>query len=302
MPTILISGGTGLTGTAMSRHLLARGYRVIVLSRNRPAQPLPGVEYAKWDIRKQQIDITALQQADHIIHLAGAGVMEHSWNEAYKKEIISSRADSAKLIMDTLQKTPNKVQSVISASAIGWYKATDTLHYEDEPADDSFLGTTCRLWEESVAPAEAMHKRLVKLRIGIVLSAEGGALLEFIKPLKLGVAAILGNGQQTVSWIHIDDLCRMFIHAIENETIRGVYNAAAPNPVTNKTLNITLAKKMKRRFYIPLHVPSFILKIILGERSIEILKSTAMSCEKIIQSGFSFNYTTVDEALEQLLQ
>jgi uncharacterized protein len=305
MQTILITGGTGLVGKALSRLLLQKGYRVIILTRHLPAQSavtVKNLHFALWNVKAGQIDITALQQADHIIHLAGAGVMDKKWNAAYKQEILSSRADSARLITDSLKNNNNKVKSLVSASAIGWYQPSPQPHTETEPADDSFLGQTCRLWEESVQPVIAMGKRLVILRLGIVLSKEGGALKEFMTPIKWGVAAILGHGKQVISWIHIDDLCRLFLFAIENEQLQGVYNAVAPAPVSNKVLTITLAKKMKRLFYIPLHVPAFILKLMLGGRSIEILKSATVSCKKILAAGFDFKFKAIDTALEDIVQ
>ena len=302
MQTVLISGGTGMVGGAVSRYLVNNGYKVIILSRQVKAQPADSnIAFAKWDVKKHEMDIAALQQADHIIHLAGAGVMDKKWTAAYKEEIISSRVDSAKLIVESLKQNENKVKKVISAGATGWYKPGENIHTEDEPADDNFLGTTCRLWEESMKPVTTLHKGLVQFRIGIVLSKYGGALKEFMAPLRFGMAAILGNGKQMISWIHIDDLCRLFLFAIENEQINGVYNAVAPEPVNNKTLTLTLAKKMKRWFYIPFYVPAFILKIMLGSRSIEILKSATVSCKKIVAAGFNFRFEKIDAALDDLM-
>jgi len=304
MQTVLITGGTGLVGKALTSLLIKKGYKVIILTRKINSNNLEdsNISYALWDIKKQLIDNEAIAKADYIIHLAGAGVMDKKWTEEYKKEIISSRIDSATLITNSLKNNTNKVKAVISASAIGWYKASDTVHTEDEPADDSFLGQTCKLWEDSVATILQLNKRLVTLRIGIVLSKDGGALKEFITPLQFGVAAILGTGQQMISWITIDDLCRLFLFAIENEKIIGVYNAVAPNPVTNKMLTLTLAKKMKGNFYLPIHVPTFILKTMLGGRSIEILKSTNASCQKIISAGFNFLHPNIENALEDILK
>ncbi|MEO6253572.1 MAG: TIGR01777 family oxidoreductase [Ferruginibacter sp.] len=302
--TILITGGTGLVGKALTNALLAKGYKVIVLSRN-PKKGSEDLGYARWDIKKQEIDIAAVQRADHIIHLAGAGVVEKKWTEAYKKEILESRTESSRLIVDTLKNNENKVKTVISASAIGWY-GEDRLPVqpftETDPADDSFLGETCKLWEASIEPVTNQGKRLVKLRIGILLSKDGGALAEFKKPIRFCAAAILGNGKQVVSWVHIDDLCRMFIAAIENEMMQGSYNAVAPAPVTNKTLTLVLAKKRNGKFYVPLHVPAFVLKIMLGQRSLEVLKSTTVSCKKIMDTGFEFNYTNIESALENLVK
>ena len=301
METVLITGGTGLIGKALTTALLQKGYHVIILSRK--SRPSAGnVTYAQWDIEKKQIDISALQKADHIIHLAGAGVVDKKWTAEYKKEIRDSRTKSSELIIDTLKNNPHKVKAVISASAVGYYNASPKPHIENESADNSFLGETCRLWEESIDPVQQLNIRLVKLRTGIVLDKNGGALAEFIKPLKLGVAAILGNGKQIISWIHIDDLCRLYIYGIENEQINEVYNAVAPEPVSNKTLTLTLAKKRNGKFYIPMYVPAFVLKIMLGERSVEVLRSLTVSNEKIMQTGFTFLYPDIESALEELVK
>jgi uncharacterized protein (TIGR01777 family) len=168
--------------------------------------------------------------------------------------------------------------------------------------DDEFLGQTCRLWEESVQPLNQTGKRLVKLRIGIVLSNDGGALPEFKKPVRFGIAGVLGSGKQVVSWIHIEDLCRMFIFAMENEDIQGVYNAVAPTPVSNKELTLLLAEKMKGRFFVPLHVPALALKIGIGQLSEEVLKSATVSAEKIRTAGFTFLYPSIECALNSLVK
>ena len=308
MPVVLITGGTGLIGKNLTRHLTAKGYEVIILSR-KPSQSSanPLVSYAAWNITEQKIDTGAIQKADYIINLAGAGVMEKRWSEKYKKEIVESRVKSSELLVKALQENTNHVKAVISASAIGWYgednkdKKIKHAFVETDTADEKFLGKTCRLWEESIDPVTRSGQRLVKLRIGIVLSNDGAAFAEFKKSLRFGIAAILGNGQQVLSWIHIDDLCRIFIYAIENEQLSGTYNAVAPSLVTNKQLMLQLAKMMRGQFFIPVHIPQFILKLMLGERSIEILKSATVSDEKIKTAGFTFLYPTIDAALNELL-
>ena len=306
MQTVLITGGTGLIGKAITTLLTDKGYHVILLTRTAPKEKsdAPNIDFALWDIKKRTIDISALQKADHVIHLAGAGVVDKKWTAAYKKEILESRTESSKLLITTLKNNSNKVKTIVSASAIGWYGEDAVkdgkVFVETDAAATGFLGETCRLWEQSISQFEAPGKRLVKLRTGIVLSNNGGALAAFKKPIIFGVAGILGNGKQVVSWIHIDDLCRMYIVAIENDLLSGVYNAVAPEPVTNKTLTIELANTMKGKFYIPLHVPVFILKIMLGERSLEVLRSTTVSCTKIQQTGFTFLYPTIKTALKQL--
>ncbi len=305
MATILITGGTGLVGKALGQALLGKGYTVIILSRQAGKKSaVANLSYAAWDVEKQTIDEEAISAADYIIHLAGAGVAEKRWTKKRKQEIVDSRIKSSQLIVDSLKTIPNKVKAIASASAIGWYGADPSIpnpkpFEENHPADGTFLGNTCKLWEESIEPVTQLGKRLVKLRIGIVLSNDGGALSEFKKPLQFGVAAILGSGKQIISWIHIDDLVRMFIAAIENSTMNGVYNAVAPIPVSNKELTIQLAKSRKQ-FFIPVHVPSFILKLMLGEMSIEVLKSATVLSNKIELTGFSFKFPTVTTALSNL--
>jgi len=310
METVLITGGTGLVGNALSAALQAKGYRVIILSRSLTGKPAgERLRYALWDVKKQEIDMTAVQAADHIVHLAGAGVVAQKWTEAYKKEIVESRTESSRLIVSALKDDSgsfkNRVRTVVSASAIGWYGADKDPAIpftETDAAAAGFLGQTCKHWEQSIEPVTGLGKRLVILRTGIVLSNDGGALAEFKKPVRFGAAAILGNGKQVVSWIHIDDLCSMFIAAIENEKMQGAYNAVAPEPVSNKQLTLTLAKTMKGNLFIPIHVPAFVLKLIMGQRSMEVLKSTTVSCKKIMDTGFLFVYRTIEQALENLVK
>lgn len=299
MPTVLITGGTGTVGKRLTQLLLKKGYTVQVLSRS-------GNGYT-WNPQKMEINPEAIQTADFIIHLAGAGVADKRWSDARKKEIEESRTQGSSLIASALAKYPNKVQAVISASAIGWY-GSDTNNNnpngfnETAPAYPDFLGETCKKWEQSIEPISSLGIRLVILRTGIVLSNEGGAFVEFKKPLSFKTAAILGNGQQVISWIHVDDLCNQYIYAMENAAMQGVYNAVAPNPVNNQTLTLAIALKLCPSFYIPFHVPAFMLKIVLGEMSIEVLKSTTVNADKMIAAGFPFQFPTINNAINELLQ
>jgi uncharacterized protein (TIGR01777 family) len=315
METVLITGGTGMIGKALTQALIERGFNVIILTRHindkqktiNPVRPgHPGgdkLSYAVWDIEKQTLDKNALSKADYIVHLAGASVAEKRWTDKRKQEIVSSRVESGKLIVESLKTIPNKVKTVISATAIGWYghdKNDGKIFTEDDPSSNDFLGQTCKQWEAAIEPTSFLGIRLVKLRIGIVLSNEGAAYVEFKKPLKFGLATILGSGTQIVSWIHIDDLVRVILFALENEKMEGVYNAVAPNPVTNKELVLEIAKKERGKSFLSVHVPTFALKIRLGEMSIEVLKSATVSSEKIQKAGFIFQYPDLESAILQL--
>jgi uncharacterized protein len=311
MATVLITGGTGLIGSALTNELLNRNYDVIILTRSpEKYSNTSRLSYAKWDTGKQIIDKDAVTKADHIIHLAGEGVGDKRWTLKRKRQITESRTNSSALLLKALQENVNNVKSVVSASGIGFYGPSLTLPNgkgteknpfdENDPAAEDFLGKTCAEWEASIDPVLSMGKRLVKFRTGIVLSKEGGALKEFKKPLKFGIATVLGNGKQVVSWIHIDDLVRLYIYAIEMERLSGVYNAVAPHPVTNKKMVIQLAKTMRGKFYVPIFVPSFILKTVFGELSIEVLKSAAVSCKKIKGEGYHFLYPSLTAALHHV--
>lgn len=302
MKTILITGGTGLIGTALTKLLVSKNYKVIILTRS-PRSGEGNISYAAWDINKSAIDVNAVQQADHIVHLAGANVGDKRWTKKRKEEIINSRVKSAALIVKTLHENQNKVESVISASGIGCYgpdKKSGKAFVETDPFNNDFLGETCRLWEESVLPLVSMGKRLVILRTGIVLSNEAGAFPEFVKPMRFGIAPILGSGKQVVSWIHIDDICRMYLAAIENLNIHGAYNAVTPDPITNKELVLRTAKA-RRKPFIPVHAPQLGLKMMLGEMSIEVLKSATVDSGKIRATGFKYRYPTFDAALNELI-
>lgn len=315
MNTVLITGGTGMIGTALSGHLLNEGYDVIILSRNPRETAIShslnasrnlfkssgSLYYAKWDPVRMTVDASAIQKADYIVHLAGAGVADKRWTESRKKEILESRTVSSNLLVKALRENPNKVKAVVSASAIGWYGPDKGRPFvESDASSDDFLGRTCLQWEQSVDPIAALGKRLVKLRQGIVLARQGGALREFRKPLYTGIATILGDGEQVVSWVHLDDICRAFTHALECDSMEGVYNLAAPRPVSNKTLILTLARHCNGSLFIPIKVPSSMLSLALGEMSVEVLKSSNVDSSRIRQTGFEFRFSDIDAALRDL--
>jgi uncharacterized protein (TIGR01777 family) len=303
MATICITGGSGMIGKAMAVHLTKKGYRVIILTRTLPAADKTlsdKVIYKLWDIDKKYIDPEAVKNTDTIIHLAGTSVADKRWSEKRKMEILKSRTESGKLLIHALQSHPHQVKTIISASAIGWYGPDQgTIFTEDAPVNNDFLGETCRQWEASLHPAIDLDIRLVTLRIGIVLSSHGGALPEFLKPIRFGIAPILGSGEQMISWIHVDDLCRIFEKSLTDTNIKGIYNAVAPQPVSNKNFMLALAKQW-RKFFIPIHAPAFALKLALGEMSVEVLKSCTVSSAKIQQTGLQFIYPSIESALKQL--
>lgn len=306
MPIVVISGGTGLVGKKLSKHLTSKGYNIIILTREKNKQPsLPGINYSFWNVEKQIIDREIIKTADYIIHLAGAGVMDKRWTKSFKRKIVESRTKSAELIISCLKDGGHHVKAFVSASAIGWYGEDknklqkDGFTETDLPAKD-FLGDTCVLWEAAADEANPFANRVVKLRTGIVLSSEGGAFKEFKDPLRFGIAPILGGGRQIISWIHIDDLCRIYSEALENNDLKGSYNAVAPGPVSQKSLETLLARKVKNKFYTSLYVPKFILKLMMGKKSIEILKSATVSCNKIKSAGFTFLYPSIEAAINEL--
>lgn len=303
MATILITGGTGMIGTALTNELILSGHSVIILSRS-AKKPSGNISYAQWNIDEGTIDKTSIEKADSIIHLAGANVADGRWTPKRKNEIGDSRVKSGQLLVKALNEIPNKVQTIVSASAIGWYGAdakiaNPTPFVETDKVDDGFLGKTSQQWESAIEPVTGFQKRLIIYRIGIVLSNSGGAYAEFIKPLRFGIASVLGSGKQVVSWIHIDDLVQLFIYALENKSIMGTYNAVAPNPVTNAQLIKAIAKA-KGGFSIPVKVPQPFLKIMLGEMSTEVLKSATVSSKKIEESGYSFIFSDIESAVENL--
>lgn len=307
MATVLVTGGTGLIGKAVTEILLKSGYDVMILSRKKAMRKdETGVSYAWWNVEEGTIDGDAIRKADYIIHLAGANIAGGRWTAKRKQEIVESRRESGNLLVKAIKETDNKIKAVISASAIGWYGPdpqvpNPTPFREEDPPHTDFLGATCQQWEAAIEPVVYFKKRLVKFRIGIVLSNSGGAYPQFLKPLKAGLASVLGNGKQVISWVHIKDAARAFLHAIEREDLQGIYNLVAPEPVSNANLIKTMAK-CKGGFSVQAHVPSFVLKALLGEMSIEVLKSTTVSNAKLANTGFRFLFPSIEGAVDDLMR
>lgn len=298
MKTILITGGTGLIGKVLTPFLQREGFEVTHLSRKKNSE---GVKTYLWDTATNQVDQSAVAAADYIIHLAGANVADHRWTAKYKREIIESRTKSASLIYTALERTPNHVKAIISASAIGYYgdRGEEWLHEEAPPAND-FLGTTCRQWEASAHKFVQLNKRVAILRTGIVLAREGGALPPLVQPIRYGVAPIFGNGQQYYPWIHIEDVCRMYLHAITNENMKGAYNAVGNEPERYINLMNAIAKTIGRK-KINVPVPMPVLQIVMGDFVKTLSMSSRCSSDKIKASGFTFRFPELKTALHDLL-
>ncbi|ANH82343.1 TIGR01777 family protein [Niabella ginsenosidivorans] len=309
MQTIVVTGGTGLVGRVVIKKLLQKGYKVIVFTRDKAKDKKTerGRLYSYWNINAGELDEKILSGADAVIHLAGAGVADKRWSVKRKQEILSSRTESGLLISEYLLQNSHQVKAFISASAIGWYGADPQVpdpapFKEEQPPAGDFLGAVCYEWERSTQPLLKAGVRTVYLRTGIVLSNEGGALAEFKKPLKMKLAAVLGHGKQMVSWIHIDDLANLYMTALENEAFTGAYNAVAPQPVSNEAFMLTLAREMYGKSFMKIHIPSWALKLVLGEMSTEVLKSATVSARKVMDMGFQFRFAEIEPALQDLIK
>ena len=297
---ILITGASGLVGSRLTELLLQKVYQVSHLSRSNKGGPIP---IFQWNVSKQEIEKAAIEQTDTIIHLAGAGIADKRWTDKQKKEILDSRVKSTQLLYEALRQGKHNVKTFVAASAIGIYgfARSDIVFNEDSKPADDFLADVVRQWEAAVDKIEALGIRVVKIRIGILLSDRGGALKEMMQPIKWGVGSPLGNGKQYLSWIHIDDVCRIFIKAIEDEEMRGAYNAVSPSPTTNKELTVAIARVLRKPLWLP-NVPSFVLKMLLGEMADLVLKGCQVSAAKIQKEGYQFLFTDLAVALNDLLR
>jgi uncharacterized protein len=294
---ILITGGSGGLGRQLTDLLLSKGYTVAHLSRGEVKDKR--VQTYHWDVNKGVIDENSVEGVDTIIHLAGAGIADERWTDQRKKVIIESRTKSIALVYDLLKRKSNKVRMVISASGIGYYSDRgDELLTEDNPPADDFLGQCCVLWEQAVDKGAELGLRIAKFRTGVVLDKHAGALPKLAAPVKFGFGAALGSGRQWMPWIHWQDVAAMYLFAIEQE-VSGVYNMAAPNPVTNAQLTKAVAKHLSKPLWLP-NVPAFALKLALGEMSTLVLGSTKASADKIEQAGFHFKFDSIDKALTDI--
>jgi uncharacterized protein len=296
---VLITGGSGLVGRRLSELLILKGFEVSWLSRN--AGNAGEIKIYKWDLHTNFIDENAFKDIDHIIHLAGEGIADKKWSKERKKLIIESRVESTKLLFTYVAKLNVDLKSFVSTSAIGFYGGENGNNYLDEysNAGKDFIAQVCQKWENEIFEFLELNIRTVCIRTGIVLDKKNGALPQLALPIKLGFGAYLGTGNQWMSWIHIDDLCEIFIKSVQDESFVGVYNGVASNPATNKVFSRAVAKQLKR-WILPLYLPKFLFKILFGEMAIVVTGSSHVLCKRLSETDFQFQFRTLESALEDI--
>lgn len=292
MTKILITGGTGLIGKRLQKKLIEKKYEVVILSRN----PKKKNEFL-WNISNEFIDDNAFANITHIIHLAGAGIADKRWTDEQKKILIDSRVQSANLLFKKIKELKIQLKGFISASGIGYYGAitSDKIFTEDDLPENDFISKVCVQWEKAAHQFKKLNVPVTIIRTGIVLSEIGGALPKINTPLFL---ANIGSGKQYMPWIHIDDLCNIYLKAIKTNNFTGTYNAVAPEHQTNKNFTKILSKVIHKPV-LPFNVPSFILKIILGEMNVLLLKGSPISYKKI-EKHYSFIFSDLQSALKDI--
>jgi uncharacterized protein (TIGR01777 family) len=290
---VLITGATGLIGTELVSLLLQNGISVnyLTTSKNKIVNEL-NYNGFYWSPEQGIIDENCLMGVDSIINLAGANISKR-WTNSYKQEIIESRLLSSALLFKALKSNPNQVKQIVSASGTSIYPNSDSIIYDENSTqvNPSFLGNVVIKWEESTDKFASLGLKVCKLRTGIVLSSKGGALVEMLKTIQLGLGSSFGSGKQIQSWIHIHDIAALYYFAINND-LDGVYNAVSPNPVTNEELTFTIAKVLKKPLFMP-NIPKFIMSLFLGEMHELLFENRNLSAKKIIDKGFVFKYKTI---------
>ncbi len=299
MKRVLIAGGNGFLGKHLSEMLLSSGYDVSILSRG--ASREGRVPVFHWNPYNNELDNHIIENTDYIINLAGENISGKRWSSTRKQEIIDSRVISTNFLYKKVSEINPKLSGFISASATGYYGAVTSEKFFNEtdlPGND-FLSEVCVKWEEAAGQFKKSGIRTVSLRLGVVLSNNGGALTKMSLPVKAGLGSSPGNGKQYINWIDIDDLCRLFIYAIENKSISGVYNAVAPEQIQAKHFYQILAKVLNKPLILP-NIPKIVMRTVFGQMSVILLEGSRISNEKIISAGFCFNYPTLESSLKKI--
>jgi uncharacterized protein (TIGR01777 family) len=299
---VLITGGSGFIGKHLTQLLLEKGYSVSILSRH-PIENTATISYYQWDVENQTIDEQSILEADVIINLAGENIAAKRWTKERKKAIVDSRVQSIQLIHDTLKKHNKKTPVFISASGVGIYGAKNSTKFcsEESPVEDDFLGMTCQKWEASADTIAALGNRTVKIRTGLVIGPNDGFLNKLIPIFKLKIGTTLGTGQQFMPWIHIKDLCHIYLKAIEDQEMTGAYNAVVGDSTTNEIFSTKLAKLFGYSIWLP-HVPGFVIRLLLGEMAQLVLTGQRVSSNKLLKTGFVFQFTKLRLALRDCLK
>lgn len=299
MATILVSGGTGLIGKALTQALVAKGHRVHILSRT-PRKDATVPEFY-WNVDKQEIDATAFDGVGHIVHLAGIGVADKRWTEKRRAAIIDSRVNSMKLITRTLESRAVQLSSFVGASAVGIYGMVNSerIFSENDRGPEDFLWKTCELWERSYNDVRALSARMSILRIGVVLSEKGGALNRLLPLFKSGFGSAIGSGRQYMPWIHLDDMVAVIVKALFDQAFEGTYNAVAGEHITNAYFSEQIARALKKPYWMPA-VPAFAMKLLYGEMANVLLLGSRVSNQKLLDAGFRFKFQELKPALEAI--
>jgi len=298
---VLLTGGTGFIGKHLTDVLIENGFTVSILSRS-DRKNTPSITYYKWNLKDNFIDRDAILNADYIVHLAGEGIVEKRWTKRRKKAILESRTKPVQLILSILKENNKTLDAFVSASAVGIYGAftSQEICTENTPPANDFLGMTCQKWEAAADQITTLGIRTVKIRTGIVLGKGEGFLKKITPGFKAGFGAILGSGKQYIPWIHVEDLCQIYLKAIVDTDMQGAYNATITDNTTNATLSRILAHLYGYTIWLP-NIPAFLIRLGLGKMSIAVLEGQRISSEKIQKAGFEFQYTDIETTLSTSL-
>lgn len=300
MAVVLITGGTGLVGKALTEKLLSEDHEVRILSRS----PSPGtrVKSFYWNVEKNEIDEKAFEGLDHIVHLAGAGIGDERWTTTRKKEIIESRINSIQLLSSMVNKKNIRLKSFVGASAIGFYgmNTTEKIYVETDYGGNDFLSDVCLQWENAYHHIQDYSNKTCILRTAVVLCSNGGALKKLIPLFKSGLGSALGSGKQYMPWIHLNDLVSIYMKALFAPEYVGIYNAVSSEHITNYEFSRKLAKSLSRPFFMPA-VPGFALKVILGKMADILLTGSRVSNQKLLDNGFRFEFLSLESALDEII-
>ncbi|OGU57489.1 MAG: TIGR01777 family protein [Ignavibacteria bacterium RBG_13_36_8] len=303
---IVITGATGMIGTRVTKELIDRGDEVIIFSRSpqRAKNVIKGAkEYVLWtqNAKREMIWEDSLEGVDAVIHLSGENVMSKRWNDEHKQNILNSRIDTTKALVDALAEVKKKPEVFICASAIGYYGSSEEKEFDEySEAGNDFLAGVVKQWEEEARRVGEYSIRYIGIRTGIVLDKNEGALARMLTPFKFLIGGPLGNGKQWFPWIHINDVVGIYLHALDNPKVNGVLNAAAPEFITMKKFCETLGSIMHRPSFF--RVPAFVLRILFGEGADILVKGAKVFPKKTIDSGYEFEYESIEPALRNLLK